>query len=161
MTLDEAKETKIGQFFTLHEFIDSDTAQRKGLMKNQLAISKDAIDNAKLLCSEILDKVRNQFGPVHISSGYRSAELNEAIGGSTTSQHCKGEAADIQLPNLELVFRYIKNHLWCDQVIFERKGTEGNGYVYWIHVSKKRIGHNRGDAFYMTNNKKSPKFEVK
>ena len=161
MTIDEAKETKLGQFFTLHEFIYSDTAQRKGLMKNQLAISKDAIDNAKWLCSEILDKVRNQFGAVHISSGYRSSALNEAIGGSTTSQHCKGEAADIQLPNLELVFRYIKNHLWCDQVIFERKGSEGSGYVYWIHVSKKRIGHNRGEAFYMTNNKKSPKFEVK
>ena len=161
MTLDEAKSIKVGQFFTLFEFVDSDTAQRKCLMKNQLAMSQDAIDNAKWLCSEILDKVRNQFGPVHISSGYRSLTLNKAIGGSTTSQHCKGEAADIQLPNLELVFRYIKNHLWFDQCIFERKGSEETGYVYWIHVSKKRIGHNRGEAFYMTNNKKSPKFEVR
>lgn len=161
MTTDEAKETKIGQFFTLHEFIDSDTAQRKGLMKNQLAIPQDAINNAKWLCSEILDKVRNQFGAVHISSGYRSAELNEAIGGSTTSQHCKGEAADIQLPNLELVFRYIKNHLWVDQVILERKGSYEKGWIYWIHVSKKRNSHNRGEAFYMTNGKVSPKFEIK
>ena len=161
MTLDEAKETKMGQFFTLHEFIDSDTAQRKGLMKNQLAISQDAVDNAKWLCSEILDKVRNQFGPVHISSGYRSAALNEAIGGSNTSQHCKGEAADIQLPNLELVFRYIKNHLWYDQVILERKGSDEHGWIYWIHVSKKRNSHNRGEAFYMTNGKVSHKFEVK
>lgn len=161
MTLDEAKETKLGQFFTLHEFIDSDTAQRKGLMKNQLAISQDVIDNAKWLCSEILDKVRNQFGTVHVSSGYRSAALNEAIGGSNTSQHCKGEAADIQVGNLELVFRYIKNHLWFDQCILERKGSNERGWIYWIHVSKKRKGHNRGEAFYMTNNKKSPKFEVK
>ena len=161
MTIDEAKKVKVGQFFTLHEFIDSDTAQRKGLMKNQLAIPQDAINNAKWLCSEILDKVRNQFGPVHISSGYRSKQLNEAIGGSNTSQHCKGEAADIQLPNLELVFRYIKNHLWYDQVILERKGSDENGYVYWIHVSKKRNSHNRGEAFYMTNGKVSQKFEVK
>ncbi len=161
MTIDEAKETKLGQFFTLHEFLDSDTAQRKGLIKNQLAISNDAIYNAKLLCSEILDKVRNQFGPVHISSGYRSLTLNKAIGGSTTSQHCKGEAADIQLPNLELVFRYIKNHLWFDQCIFERKGSDERGWIYWIHVSKKRIGHNRGEALYMTNNKVSPKFEAR
>lgn len=161
MTIDEAKKIKVGQFFSLYEVVHSDTAEANALIEAQLAITEEQLENAKWLCSEVLDKVRNQFGRVDISSFYRSKELNNLVKGNINSQHCKGEAADIQLPNLELVFRYIKNHLWFDQVILERKGSDGKGWIYWIHVSKKRNSHNRGEAFYMTNNKTSPKFEIK
>ena len=160
MTLDEAKSIKVGKFFSLYEVVHSDTAEANGLVDAQLAITDEQIENAKWLSSEVLDKVRNQFGRVDISSWFRSAELNSKTKGAKNSAHLTGEAADIQMPNLELVSRYSKNHLWFDQVILERKGSDENGYVYWIHVSKKRIGHNKGEAFYMTNNKKSPKFEV-
>lgn len=161
MTLDEAKKVKVGQFFSLYEVIHSATAEAHGLIEAQLSITEEQIQNAKWLCSEILDKVRNQFGRVNISSWYRSAKLNAEVKGNIHSQHCNAEAADIQLQNLEEVFRYIKNRLWFDQVILERKGSDDKGWVYWIHVSKKRNSHNRMEAFYMTNGKVSPKFDIK
>lgn len=161
LTKEQAKTINVGQFFSLYEVVHSDTAEANGLVDAQLAITDEQIENAKWLSSEVLDKVRNQFGRVDISSWFRSAELNSKTKGAKNSAHLTGEAADIQMPNLELVFRYIKNHLWFDQVILERKGSEEHGWIYWIHVSKKRNSHNRGEAFYMTNGKVSPKFEVK
>ena len=161
MTLDEAKAIEVGNHFTLYEFLQSETAEANGLMDDQLAIPDEFIDNIKYLCAEILDRLRNQQGRVDISSGWRSKELNAEIGGAANSAHLTGEAADIQCDHLKLAYDYIKARLWFDQCIMERKGSDEKGWIYWIHVSKKRKGHNRGQAFYISNGKITPKFEVK
>jgi len=140
MTIEEAKSTKVGQYFTLWEFLESETAEELGLIEKQLAISPEHIENIKYLCAEVLDRLRNQLGPIAINSGYRCIELNEAVNGSANSQHRMGEAADIDCVDNECAFKYIKNRLWFDQNI--------NEFNYkWIHVSKKRTGRNRMESF--------------
>ena len=74
--------------FTLQELIKSDTAIRKGIDNNPNA---DQIEKLKLLCENILQPVRDHFGRVKVTSGYRSEELCAAIGSSARSQHCKAE----------------------------------------------------------------------
>jgi hypothetical protein len=92
-----------------------------------------------LLAEKIFEPIREHFGvPIHISSGYRSKELNAKIGGSATSQHCKGQAVDIDMDNSANgvtnadVFNYIKDNLPFDQLIWEF-GNEDN--CDWVHVS--------------------------
>jgi hypothetical protein len=97
------------------------------------------IANFMLLAEKIFEPIREHFGvPIHISSGYRSKELNAKIGGSATSQHCKGQAVDIDMDgstngvsNAD-VFNYIKDNLPFDQLIWEF-GNEDN--CDWVHVS--------------------------
>jgi hypothetical protein len=100
------------------------------------------IENFKLLAEKIFEPIREHFKvPIHISSGYRSKELNAKIGGSATSQHCKGEAIDIDMdgsPNgvtNKMVFDYIKDNLPFDQLIYEF-GDSNN--PDWVHVSYSR-----------------------
>jgi hypothetical protein len=97
------------------------------------------IENFKVLAEKVFQPIREHFGvPIHISSGYRSKELNAKIGGSATSQHCKGEAIDIDMDgsgdgvsNAD-VFNFIKDNLEFDQMIWEF-GTDKN--PDWVHVS--------------------------
>ncbi len=115
--------------FTLAEMIVSQTASRKNI--NNMPV--DAyIRNLSKLCINVLEPIRAHFGkPVIISSGYRCDKLNKAIGGSTTSQHSYGEAADFTVQgfsNLE-VCKWISKNLPFDQLIYEF-GESG-----WIHVS--------------------------
>jgi hypothetical protein len=88
------------------------------------------------LCSSLLEPVRAKFGPVSIHSGYRSKAVNEAIGGSKTSQHMKGEAADFHCPaaKLEDIMRWIvtESGLAYGQVILE---GHTKGEPTWIHLS--------------------------
>uniref|UniRef100_UPI003FEEB3F2 D-Ala-D-Ala carboxypeptidase family metallohydrolase n=1 Tax=Segatella copri TaxID=165179 RepID=UPI003FEEB3F2 len=80
--------------------------------------------------------------PIIIGSGYRSPALNRSVGGSTTSQHMKGEAADLHLPSIAIGRQWIERLLeygLFDQLIWEH---DKSGH-YWIHVSFKRIGKNR------------------
>jgi hypothetical protein len=88
------------------------------------------------LCSSLLEPVRSKFGPVSIHSGYRSKAVNEAIGGSKTSQHMKGEAADFHCAaaKLEDVMRWIvtESGLKYGQVILE---GHTKGKPTWIHLS--------------------------
>ncbi len=101
------------------------------------------IENFKLLAEKVFEPVRVHFGvPIHISSGYRSIELNKCIGGSLTSQHCTGEAIDIDMDGSQsgvtnkMVFDYIKDNLVYDQII--------NEFDYsWVHVSYAANGKNR------------------
>jgi zinc D-Ala-D-Ala carboxypeptidase len=87
------------------------------------------------LASYILQPIRDQFGPVIIGSGFRSEEVNKKIGGSSTSQHRYGEAADfIPAAGLEVVFDWAKKYLTFGQLIFEEaRGSR------WIHVSLPRL----------------------
>ena len=125
---------KLTQNFSLSELTRSQTATRKGI-ENQP--HDEQLANLVALCECVLQPIRDHFGKsVRISSGLRVPELNAAIGGSTTSDHCRGMAADIEVPpvdNLELA-RWIEGSgLAFRQLILEYyDGTPDSG---WIHVS--------------------------
>ena len=104
--------------FTLQELIKSATAIRRGIDNNPNA---DQIEKLKALCENILQPVRDHFGRVKVTSGYRSPELCQAIGSSINSQHAKAEAADFEVvgtDNAELA-DWIKRELEYDQLILE------------------------------------------
>jgi hypothetical protein len=127
---------KLSTHLDLSEVIRSDSAKRNGISNMPTG---EHIANFMLLAEKIFEPIREHFGvPIHISSGYRSKELNAKIGGSSTSQHCKGQAVDIDMDgstngvsNAD-VFNYIKDNLPFDQLIWEF-GNEDN--PDWVHVS--------------------------
>ena len=119
--------------FSLLELTKSDTAVRKGIDNNP---NSDQIEKLKLLCENILQPVRDHFGRVKVTSGYRSPELCVAIGSSVNSQHAKAEAADFECPgidNAELA-DWIQKELSYDQLILEYY-TPGEPNSGWIHCS--------------------------
>ena len=136
---------RISKNLTLAEVVKSATAKRKGI-SNEPTI--EHLENLKALAENIFQPLRNHFAvPITVSSGYRSAELNKLIGGSSTkSQHCKGEAIDIDvygnLTNAE-VFSYLREHTNFDQLIWEFGDDENPN---WVHCSYKRDGRNRGEV---------------
>ena len=84
---------KLSKYVSLAEATRSDTAKRKGIDNSPTA---EHLENLKVICEEVFDKVRDYFGvPLFISSGYRSAALNKAIKGSKSSDHCNGRALDL------------------------------------------------------------------
>lgn len=115
--------------FTIEEMTKSSTATAKGIDNTP---SKDIEDKLQKLIEAVLDLLREWYGkPIRVNSGYRCEALNEAIGGSKTSQHCLGEAADITAGSKEenkKLFEYIKDNLPFDQLINESDFS-------WIHVS--------------------------
>lgn len=132
---------RLSENFTLNEFLRSSTATARGI-KNEP--TQKVIDNLTALCKYVLQPLRNHYGKaLTISSGYRCKALNTAVGGSKTSQHMTGEAADIHLPNMEdgrKLFEFIRLCLPFDQLIWEH---DKRG-VYWIHVSfKANMKNNR------------------
>ena len=119
--------------FTLSELIKSDTAIRKGINNNP---NSEQIEKLKALCENILQPVRDHFGRVKVTSGFRSVELCTAIGSSANSQHAKAEAADFECPgvdNAELA-DWIHKNLPYDQLILEFY-TPGEPNSGWIHCS--------------------------
>ena len=135
---------QITQHLNLAEVTRSETAKRKGISNIP---TPEHLENFKNLSINIFEPIRRYFGsPIHISSGYRSKALNTAIGGSLTSQHCSGEAIDIDMDGStsgvtnKHVFDYIKQHLNFDQLIWEF-GTKDN--PDWVHVSYKTKGSQR------------------
>jgi hypothetical protein len=129
--------------FYLDEFLKSKTAEEKGIKNTPNSVH---ILNLKYLVTKILQPVRTHFNKaVHVHSGYRSPALNEAIGGSRSSQHCSGEAADFEIfgiPNKD-VAEWIADNLEYDQIILEFYNPKDGPNSGWIHVSMKRIGKNR------------------
>ena len=133
---------KLSKNFSMAEFTKSQTAERKGIDNTPQG---EHLEAAKALFENVVQKVRDHFGPTVINSGYRCPELNEAVGGSATSQHCHGEAADIEVPgvaNSDLA-EWIVENTDFDQVILEfyTPGIPDSG---WVHVSYKADGSNRG-----------------
>ena len=140
---------KLSNNFNLVEFTKSQTAERKGIANNPNQLQIFAMES---LCHNILERVRSAFGkPVMINSGYRSPELCEAIGSKPTSQHCDGEAADIEIygvSNYDLA-KYIENNLNFDQLILECwDGVQPNSG--WVHVSYVNDTANRKDVLTYT-----------
>jgi hypothetical protein len=135
---------KISQHLSLSEVTRSETAKRKGISNTPTA---EHLENFKLLAEKVFEPIRAHFGvPIHISSGYRSKELNDAIGGSQTSQHSKGQAIDIDMDGStngitnKMIFDFIKDKLDFDQLIWEF-GTDKN--PDWVHVSYTKAGNRK------------------
>lgn len=139
---------RLSDNFWLSEFTRSQTASRKGIDNIP---DQEAIDNLQNLCYNCLQKIRDHFGKaIRISSGYRSPELNVAIGGSKTSSHCRGEAADFEIygiSNFKLA-EWCMNNLEFDQLILEYPGDDLNDG--WIHISYKSAKHNRNQVLTAT-----------
>ena len=143
--------SKISEHLELAEVIRSEQAKRMGVSNMPTA---EHIENFKKLAENVFEKIRNNFRvPIHISSGYRSVELNKAIKGSSSSQHCKGEAIDIDMDGTangvtnRMVFDYIKDNLNFDQLIYEY-GTDAN--PDWVHVSWESTGKQRKQVLRCT-----------
>ena len=133
---------KLSENFTLNELTKSQEAIRLGIDNEPSDVQ---ITNLMLLCTNILQPIRNHFKlPVSISSGYRSVALCEAIGSSSGSQHAKGQAADFEifsLPNKEVSDWIVKN-LDYDQCILEfwNPNDPNSG---WIHCSYNDAGNRK------------------
>ena len=100
------------------------------------------LDKLLYLAVYILQPIRDKFNcAVHINSGFRSKQVNTAIKGVLTSQHMKGEAADI-VPdhNIKEVFEWAKANLKYGQIILETKNLPNGSSNQWIHISLPRIG---------------------
>ena len=119
--------------FTLSELIKSDTAIRRGINNNPNA---EQIEKLKALCENILQPVRDHFGRVKVTSGFRSSELCVAIGSSVNSQHAKAEAADFEVLGVDNaeVADWVKMNCETDQLILEFY-TPGEPNSGWIHAS--------------------------
>ena len=134
---------QLSKHFSLKEMTKSGTAARLGLDNTP---NEEQIENLKALCENILEPLREYYEsrPIMITSGFRSEKLSEAIGSSSRSQHCKGEAVDFEIPGFDnkQVAAHIKNNFFYDQLISEyyEEGIADSG---WIHVSYKRDGSNR------------------
>ena len=132
---------RLSENFTLSEFTKSQTAERKGIDNTP---GEEHLEAARHLFSNVVQKVRDNFGVTVINSGYRGPELNEAIGGSERSQHCKGEAVDIECPGTANydVAAWIQDNLDFDQLILEfyKPGIPDSG---WVHVSYKSEGNRK------------------
>ncbi len=137
---------RLSRNFSLSEFTKSQTAIRKGISNKP---SVNDIARLRFLCLEVLQPLRDEFNDilvdcyVVINSGYRSPKLNKAIGGSSKSQHCLGEAADIEIPGMDNmeVAKWIRSSLNFDQLILEyyKSRDPRSG---WVHVSYRK-GKNR------------------
>jgi hypothetical protein len=133
---------QLSKNLSLSEMIISSEAKRKGISNQP---TEEHISNMKKLAINVFQPIREHFNsPIHISSGYRSLALNKAIKGSATSQHCSGEAMDIDMDATSItnaeVFNYIKDNLAFDQLIWEF-GTNEN--PDWVHVSYESTGKQR------------------
>ena len=136
---------QLSKNLTLAECTKSNTARRLGI--DNTPDDEWTIENLRAVAEDVFQPLRDSFGcPIYVSSGYRSEELNAAIGGSKRSQHIQGRALDLDADvfggcsNGE-IFRFILNNLTFDQLIWEF-GDQDN--PDWVHVSYVRDGLNRG-----------------
>lgn len=124
----------ISKHISYNEAVRSNTAKRKGIRNNP---TPEVLKNMKRLAEAVFEPIRNHFNvPIRINSFYRSKVLNKAIGGSKTSQHCKGQAIDIDdtyggFKNMDVVY-WVKDNLNFDQMIIE---YPIKGAPQWVHIS--------------------------
>ena len=129
---------KLSEHFALAEFTRSESAKRHGVSNEP---TPEHLQNLITLCEKVLEPIRMKFGPINISSGYRSKALNHYIGGSLNSQHCEAKAADIDMDGMggasnTEIFNYIKDSLDFDQLIWE---FGDNNKPDWVHVSYNEV----------------------
>ncbi len=132
----------ISKHISYKEGVYSITATRRGIDNTPNNVQ---LDNMELVADEVFEPLRAYVnGPIKINSFFRCPELNKAIGGSSKSQHCKGQAIDIDdtfgiMTNVEMYY-FIKEHLDFDQIIWEF-GDDDN--PDWVHVSYVSSEKNR------------------
>lgn len=122
------------KYFRLEEFTSSETAKRLDIENNP---NGGDIHNIVQLVKNVLDPARQYIGqPLYITSGFRSRELNAAVGGVLASQHCTGHAADITCSpkQLQLLYNYIANTLDFDQLIY----YIGRNFIHVSFVTHRR-----------------------
>ena len=120
--------------FSLAEMVKSDTALRHDMDNTP---GEAEIANLKTLCEKVLQPVRDHFQTgVKVNSGFRHPEVNAKVGGSKTSDHCKGQAADIEIPgiaNADLAVWIMENLTYTQLILeFYTPGVPDSG---WVHVS--------------------------
>lgn len=126
---------KLSKNLSLAEVVRSETAKRLDIDNNP---TKEHLENLKAIAENVFQPIRDHFNcPIHVSSGYRSEDLNRAIRGSKMSLHMKGCALDLDMDftnvsNTE-VFNYIKDNLEFDTLIWEFNNEDGS--PKWVHVS--------------------------
>jgi hypothetical protein len=125
---------QLSENFSLKELTVSETATRKGLDNTP---SEAVIANLKTLVETILQPVREHYGKsIKVNSGYRSPDVNASVGGSKTSDHCKGQAADIEISGVANgdLAKYIADNFKYTQIILEfyTQGVPDSG---WVHIS--------------------------
>ena len=141
------------------EGVYSITALRRGIDNTP---NDEQLGNMKLLTDKIFEPLREWVGgPIRINSFFRSPELNKAIGGSYTSQHCKGQAMDIDDTNCKKtnaeMYAWIKDNLDFDQMIWEFGSDENPN---WVHVSYVSDGSNRNRCLKAYKVSGSTKYKV-
>ena len=138
---------QLSEHFKLSEFTQSGTARRH---KVKNVPGPREVERLRFLCVKSLEPRRRRFGVIRITSGFRCKKLNALVGGSPTSQHVLGEAADIHTGGRELsekMFGFAKQNIPFDQLILEHNPAHG---IYWLHISLRsdRPG-NRHEAFFL------------
>ncbi len=139
---DSVPNRHLSAHFSLREFVMSAAAVRHNLPNLPDA---DTERRLKALCDNVLEPLRRRFGRILITSGYRSPKVNALVGGVPTSQHVRGEAADLFIPNDEILKKYsgfIEEHCHFDQMILEPRGASP-GTQRWLHVSYTMRRKNR------------------
>ena len=150
----------LSEHFTLGEMLRSQTAESHQIPNIPLQCHITALQN---LCQRCLEPLRQHFGlPIQVTSGYRCPQLNRLVGGAETSQHMKGEAADVTIPRrawpfcyttteqiARLLFEWMKDNIDYDQLILEHSGS-----AWWVHVScRVNVRHNRHERLLISNGK--------
>jgi hypothetical protein len=136
---------KISNYITIEQACKSETAIRKGI---ENVPNDEQLEAMRLLCEKVYDPLCKTIGrALPVTSFFRSIKLNKAIGGSLTSQHCKGEAIDIDCDGTNIsnktIFELLKAEFEFDQLINEF--PDANGNPAWVHVSWSKNG-NRGSV---------------
>jgi hypothetical protein len=150
---------QLSKNLALAEVTRSETAKRKGISNMP---TPEHIENFKKLAENVFQPIREHFGvPIHISSGYRSYALNKAVGGSASSQHCSGEAIDIDMDGTSItnkqIFEFVRDNVNFDQMIWEF-GTDAN--PDWVHVSYESTGKQRKQILKATKTASGTKYTV-
>lgn len=145
---------KLSEHLDLIEVTRSDYAKRNGINNMPNA---EHTENLIELANHIFEPIRKHLNkPIHISSGYRSKELNAKIGGASNSQHTLGQAIDIDQGNWKdnvEIFEFIKNNLEYDQLI--------NEFDYdWVHVSYNPNGKQRKEILIATKENGKTKYHI-
>ena len=146
-SIDVNLKQQLSEHFKLSEFTQSGTARRH---KVKNVPGPREVERLRFLCVKSLEPMRRRFGVIRITSGFRCKKLNALVGGSPTSQHVLGEAADIHTGGRELsekMFGFAKQNIPFDQLILEHNPAHG---IYWLHISLRsdRPG-NRHEAFFL------------
>ena len=149
----------ISKHISYKEGVYSNTATRRGINNDP---NDEQLDNMELIAEKVFEPLREWVGgPIKINSFFRSPELNKAIGGSSKSQHCKGQAIDLddtfgKATNAEM-YHWIKENLDFDQMIWEF-GDDDN--PNWVHVSYVSEDENRNRCLRAYKNNRKTAYEV-